>query len=198
MIVICPTDCQLKEPPAALGALGALRSIRTVACFQPDVNPAPSTARKRTSVSPSLVTASDAPATAGDQLAPPSVEVERSYPAIPEPGLSAEPDAETVTEAVFRHALDPPLTDGSVGGVVSRRAVSCAHTEALPAPSTALKWTSVWPCAETSAWAPVAGADQLPRFHEKTARQGSLGTLASKDLIAVLLANAGRLDKYGA
>ncbi|HTK31634.1 MAG TPA: 2,3-bisphosphoglycerate-independent phosphoglycerate mutase [Candidatus Saccharimonadaceae bacterium] len=43
-----------------------------------------------------------------------------------------------------------------------------------------------------------AGADQLPRFHEKTARQGSLGTLASKDLIAVLLANAGRLDKYGA
>ena len=42
------------------------------------------------------------------------------------------------------------------------------------------------------------GADQLPRFHEKTARMGSLGVLPSRDLMAVLLANAGRLDKYGA
>ena len=43
-----------------------------------------------------------------------------------------------------------------------------------------------------------AGADQEARFHEKAARSGSLGTLASKDLMAVLLANAGRLDKFGA
>ena len=41
-------------------------------------------------------------------------------------------------------------------------------------------------------------ADGFPRFHEKACRTGSLGDLASKDLIAVLLANAGRLDKYGA
>jgi 2,3-bisphosphoglycerate-independent phosphoglycerate mutase len=44
----------------------------------------------------------------------------------------------------------------------------------------------------------VCFADGHPRFHEKTCRAGALGTLASKDLIAVLLANAGRLDKYGA
>ena len=44
----------------------------------------------------------------------------------------------------------------------------------------------------------VCFADAHPRFHEKACRAGSLGTLASKDLIAVLLANAGRLDKYGA
>ena len=44
----------------------------------------------------------------------------------------------------------------------------------------------------------VCFADGHPRFHEKTCRAGSLGDLASKDLIAVLLANAGRLDKYGA
>ena len=43
-----------------------------------------------------------------------------------------------------------------------------------------------------------AFADGHPRFHEKTCRAGSLGDLASKDLIAVLLAHAGRLDKYGA
>jgi 2,3-bisphosphoglycerate-independent phosphoglycerate mutase len=41
-------------------------------------------------------------------------------------------------------------------------------------------------------------ADGYPRFHEKNARVGTIGTLASKDLITVLLANAGRLDKYGA
>ena len=44
----------------------------------------------------------------------------------------------------------------------------------------------------------VCFADGSPRFHEKACRAGSLGTLLSKDLIAVLLANAGRLDKYGA
>ncbi len=43
-----------------------------------------------------------------------------------------------------------------------------------------------------------AGADGLDRFHERHARVGSLGTLASKNLMAVLLANAGRLDKFGA
>ena len=42
------------------------------------------------------------------------------------------------------------------------------------------------------------GADRADRFHEKSARAGSLGTLHSKDLMAVLLANASRLDKYGA
>jgi len=42
------------------------------------------------------------------------------------------------------------------------------------------------------------GADHATRFHEKSARNGSLGVFASRDLMAVLLANAGRLDKYGA
>jgi 2,3-bisphosphoglycerate-independent phosphoglycerate mutase len=41
-------------------------------------------------------------------------------------------------------------------------------------------------------------ADGYPRFHEKACRVGTIGTLASKDLMTVLLANAGRLDKYGA
>jgi 2,3-bisphosphoglycerate-independent phosphoglycerate mutase len=42
------------------------------------------------------------------------------------------------------------------------------------------------------------GADRIPRFHEAACRTGSLGTIASRDLMAVLLANAGRLDKFGA
>jgi len=42
------------------------------------------------------------------------------------------------------------------------------------------------------------GADAAPRFHEANCRAGSLGVLPSRDLMALLLANAGRLDKYGA
>jgi len=42
------------------------------------------------------------------------------------------------------------------------------------------------------------GADGASRFHEATCRVGSLGVLPSRDLMALLLANAGRLDKYGA
>lgn len=44
----------------------------------------------------------------------------------------------------------------------------------------------------------TAFADGFPRFHEKATRGGALGTLASRDLMAVLLAHAGRLDKFGA
>ena len=51
------------------------------------------------------------------------------------------------------------------------------------------------PALVLSAW---AGADRAPRFHEAAARMGSLGTVASKDLMPILLANAGRLDKFGA
>ena len=43
-----------------------------------------------------------------------------------------------------------------------------------------------------------AFADGFERFHEKHCRSGSLGTFASRDLMALLLAHAGRLDKYGA
>jgi 2,3-bisphosphoglycerate-independent phosphoglycerate mutase len=60
--------------------------------------------------------------------------------------------------------------------------------------------------AKAHSWHPVpvfvhgalCGADHAPHFHEKAARAGSLGDFASKDLMAVLLANALRLDKYGA
>ncbi len=46
--------------------------------------------------------------------------------------------------------------------------------------------------------APHCGADGLQRFHERYARAGSLGTFESRHLMSLLLANAGRLDKFGA
>jgi len=60
--------------------------------------------------------------------------------------------------------------------------------------------------ARAHSWHPVpvlvharlCGADGAPRFHEQSARAGSLGTFPGRDLMAVLLANAGRLDKFGA
>jgi 2,3-bisphosphoglycerate-independent phosphoglycerate mutase len=55
-----------------------------------------------------------------------------------------------------------------------------------------------WHPVPVLVWSRVCGADQASRFHEKTARAGSLGTTPSRDLMAVLLANAGRLDKFGA
>jgi 2,3-bisphosphoglycerate-independent phosphoglycerate mutase len=63
-----------------------------------------------------------------------------------------------------------------------------------PVPVRGHSWHPV-PALIAARW---CGADRAARFHEKTARIGSLGTLLSKDLMAILLANAGRLDKYGA
>ncbi len=55
-----------------------------------------------------------------------------------------------------------------------------------------------WHPVPTLVHGPRAFADGFGRFHEKHCRGGSLGTLASRDLMVVLLAHAGRLDKYGA
>jgi 2,3-bisphosphoglycerate-independent phosphoglycerate mutase len=55
-----------------------------------------------------------------------------------------------------------------------------------------------WHPVPVMVYSRVCGPDAHTRFHETTCRTGSLGDLASRDLIAVLLANAGRLDKYGA
>ena len=63
-----------------------------------------------------------------------------------------------------------------------------------PVPVRGHSWHPV-PALIAARW---CGADRATRFHEKSARIGSLGTFPSKDLMALLLANAGRLDKYGA
>ena len=63
-----------------------------------------------------------------------------------------------------------------------------------PVPARAHTWHPVPALVRAS----LCGADGAARFHERAARAGSLGVLPSRDLIAVLLANAGRLDKYGA
>jgi 2,3-bisphosphoglycerate-independent phosphoglycerate mutase len=46
--------------------------------------------------------------------------------------------------------------------------------------------------------APIAFADGAARFTERTAAAGHLGTFPSRDLMGLLLAHAGRLEKYGA
>ena len=146
MIVIWLTDCQPAEPPAAdrrarHGAVDANRGL-IPAGLEPGVVDG-------TEANQRLALGEDSrarrPRFAADQFAPPSVDVSCSYPAIPEPGASVDPDAETVTDATFFHALDPPITAGSVGGAVSMRTVSCTHADALPAASTASNRTSVSP-----------------------------------------------------
>jgi hypothetical protein len=60
-----------------------------------------------------------------------------------------------------------------------------------PVPARGHSWHPV-PVLVHGRW---CGADGAARFHESSCRTGSLGVLASRDLMAVLLANAGRLDK---
>ena len=63
-----------------------------------------------------------------------------------------------------------------------------------PVPMRGHSWHPV-PALVHARW---CGADAAPRFHEASCRAGSLGMLPSRDLMALLLANAGRLDKFGA
>jgi 2,3-bisphosphoglycerate-independent phosphoglycerate mutase len=77
----------------------------------------------------------------------------------------------------------------------SRPEVLCVTGDhSTPVPVKGHSWHPV-PVLIHAKW---CGADGAARFHETSARAGSLGTMASRDLIAMLLANAGRLDKYGA
>jgi 2,3-bisphosphoglycerate-independent phosphoglycerate mutase len=47
-------------------------------------------------------------------------------------------------------------------------------------------------------WSERCGRDEVERFGERWCRQGGLGLRPTKDLMALMLANAGRLQKYGA
>jgi len=47
-------------------------------------------------------------------------------------------------------------------------------------------------------WSERCGRDDVDRFGECWCRQGGLGLRPTKDLMALMLANAGRLQKYGA
>jgi 2,3-bisphosphoglycerate-independent phosphoglycerate mutase len=47
-------------------------------------------------------------------------------------------------------------------------------------------------------WSERCGRDDVEQFGEKWCRQGALGLRPTKDLMAFMLANAGRLAKYGA
>ncbi|MFI5053810.1 MAG: 2,3-bisphosphoglycerate-independent phosphoglycerate mutase, partial [Acidimicrobiia bacterium] len=46
-------------------------------------------------------------------------------------------------------------------------------------------------------WSERCGRDDVERFGERWCRQGALGIRPTKDLMALMLANAGRLQKYG-
>jgi 2,3-bisphosphoglycerate-independent phosphoglycerate mutase len=45
---------------------------------------------------------------------------------------------------------------------------------------------------------PICGRDDVDRFGERWCRSGGLGRRPSRELLPILMANAGRLAKYGA
>jgi 2,3-bisphosphoglycerate-independent phosphoglycerate mutase len=71
-------------------------------------------------------------------------------------------------------------------------AVSGDH--ATPSQMSAHSWHPV----PTLLWSERCGRDAVERFGERWCLQGGLGLRPSKDLMALMLANAGRLQKYGA
>ena len=55
-----------------------------------------------------------------------------------------------------------------------------------------------WHPVPTLLWSEQCGRDSVGQFGERWARHGDLGIRPMKDLMAFMLANAGRLQKYGA
>lgn len=55
-----------------------------------------------------------------------------------------------------------------------------------------------WHPVPTLLWSERCGRDDVEQFGEKWCRRGALGLRPTKDLMAFMLANAGRLQKYGA
>jgi 2,3-bisphosphoglycerate-independent phosphoglycerate mutase len=55
-----------------------------------------------------------------------------------------------------------------------------------------------WHPVPTLLWSERCGRDDVDRFGERWCRHGGLGLRPTKDLMALMLANAGRLQKYGA
>jgi 2,3-bisphosphoglycerate-independent phosphoglycerate mutase len=55
-----------------------------------------------------------------------------------------------------------------------------------------------WHAVPTLLWSERCGRDDVEQFGERWCRHGALGVRPTKDLMAFMLANAGRLQKYGA
>ncbi len=55
-----------------------------------------------------------------------------------------------------------------------------------------------WHPVPTLLWSERCGRDEVEQYGERWCRQGALGLRPTKDLMAFMLANAGRLAKYGA
>ena len=55
-----------------------------------------------------------------------------------------------------------------------------------------------WHPVPTLLWSERCGRDDVEQYGERWCRQGALGLRPTKDLMAFMLANAGRLAKYGA
>jgi len=55
-----------------------------------------------------------------------------------------------------------------------------------------------WHPVPTLLWGPHVGRDAVERFGERACATGMLGHLRTQDLMPLMLASAGRLEKYGA
>ena len=90
----------------------------------------------------------------------------------------------------------PGIGPGVAFSILAKRPPG-AHREKSQEGAASVQRLASRPLARETAPGMQSDWDEL-RVLLALARTGSLGVMPSKDLMAVLLANAGRLDKYGA
>ena len=92
-------------------------------------------------------------------------------------------------------ALVRPVVDAAVRwSTAPQHVVAVTGDHSTPSQMAAHSWHPV----PALLWSNCCGRDDAERFGERWCRHGALGLRPTKDLMAVMLANAGRLQKYGA
>jgi 2,3-bisphosphoglycerate-independent phosphoglycerate mutase len=104
---------------------------------------------------------------------------------------SAGEDGDRARKIAAIETLDAAMTDVLALGP---DVVVVSGDHSTPSQLAAHSWHPV----PTLLWATHAGRDETTQFGERWCARGLLGVRPTKDLMPVMLANAGRLTKYGA
>ncbi len=104
---------------------------------------------------------------------------------------SAGEDGDRARKIAAIEALDAIVPDLRA---LSPDVIAVSGDHSTPSQMAAHSWHPV----PALLWSERCGRDDVERFGERWCRQGALGIRPTKDLMAFMLANAGRLAKYGA
>jgi 2,3-bisphosphoglycerate-independent phosphoglycerate mutase len=104
---------------------------------------------------------------------------------------SAGEDGDRVRKIRAIEQLDAVIPDL---GALAPDVIAVSGDHSTPSQMAAHSWHPV----PALLWSARCGRDDVDRFGERWCRRGGLGLRPTKDLMPLMLANAGRLQKYGA